>query len=563
LKVQENNLLLKLQDLSTARDWMGLMALTDQAIQMARMEEGVHPTNAGAIYYNLALAHENLRNFDEAIRFHEQDLGVAKCVGDLVWIAQAVRNIANVKVPWASQKRSVEDFERMKQAKGIENFSASNIVEYAICLRDEGLHQCVIETLEPHPDIVRNAGDREQEGIACGALSGAYLSRQHYNKAIKVSDRRLLIAKETGDRHGESVALCHLGSSYTNLGQYEKALKYLEQDLIIARELGDLAGEAFSLGNMGNTLFAQGYTAMAAERFLASQRCAEEAGDHDSALKASMLRGRALCNPSTWAECAMTFADCISVADRLGDKKAMGEACGWLGHMYLEYYCVKTGGRTICDERGLDDSLRTDRVDGVLEIKAMLRLAQHWSVAAFALQNYDSSVALDLARQEYLLGEDEDSAISMLQLYLKHCVSRGRHADKNLHVCDFCSQTRGDDAPMKKCGDCYVARYCSREHQKLAHKNGTGSSRGDFPHKIVCPLWKRWRSVEEGEESAEDCRQDFLEFLAKINTLTSDGKMRDVGGGDGGEESVPPMIMPNAQNLPVPFLLTSSVGERV
>ena len=52
-------------------------------------------------------------------------------------------------------------------------------------------------------------------------------------------------------------------------------------------------------------------TAMAAERYLASQHCAEEAGDYDAALKASMLRGQALCNPSTWAECAITFADCI------------------------------------------------------------------------------------------------------------------------------------------------------------------------------------------------------------------------------------------------------------
>jgi len=74
-------------------------------------------------------------------------------------------------------------------------------------------------------------------------------------------------------------------------------------------------------------------------------------------------------------------------------------------------------------------------------------------------------------------------------------------------------------------------------------------------------MWKRWRSVEKGEESAEDCRQDFLEFLAKINTLTGDGKTREVGGGDGDEESVPPMIVPNAENLPVPLLLTSSVAR--
>lgn len=172
LNLQENSLPVKLQDLSDARDWKGLMVLKDPAIQMARMEKGLNPTNAGAIYYNLALAHNFFRHFDEAIWFHEQDLGVAKCDEDVVWIAQAVRNIANVRVPSASQKRSVEDFDQMKQEIWIANFSASMIVEYATCLPDEGLYQCVIETLEPFLDFERNAGDRKQEGITCGALSG-------------------------------------------------------------------------------------------------------------------------------------------------------------------------------------------------------------------------------------------------------------------------------------------------------------------------------------------------------------------------------------------------------
>jgi len=118
----------------------------------------------------------------------------------------------------------------------------------------------------------------------------------------------------------------------------------------------------------------------------------------------------------TQLECLSRQITQFPAAHRLGDQKSMGQVCERLGHMYLEYYCVKTGGRTICDERGLGNSLSTDSVDGVLEIKAMLRLAQHWSVAAFRLQNHDSSVTLDLARQEFLLGEDEDSAILMLQL---------------------------------------------------------------------------------------------------------------------------------------------------
>jgi len=118
----------------------------------------------------------------------------------------------------------------MQQEKGIENSIVFDIVN-AICLRDKGLHKRVIKIMEPHLESVKNASGQKREGTACGILSCAYQDEQHYNKAIKVSNRRLLIAKETFDKCRESAALCNLGSCHTHLGQHEKALNYLEQDL--------------------------------------------------------------------------------------------------------------------------------------------------------------------------------------------------------------------------------------------------------------------------------------------------------------------------------------------
>jgi len=64
------------------------------------------------IYYKLALAHTNLRNYNKGIWFHEQDLVVARRVSDLVWIAQAVHNITKARDPLASQEMSVEQLLR-------------------------------------------------------------------------------------------------------------------------------------------------------------------------------------------------------------------------------------------------------------------------------------------------------------------------------------------------------------------------------------------------------------------------------------------------------------------
>ncbi len=592
-----NSLLNKLQELSAARDWKGLVALEDQAIQIARLETGLTPANAGAIYYNLALAHENLRNFESAVKFHEQDLALAKRVGDSEWEAQAVRNISNARVPCTSHVRTTEDYERMQQEKGIEKFSTDDLIEFAQGLQKKGLHKRVFETLDAYLKIVethriaaaaaweRTTGrfpgsDRTQEGAAYGILIFSYLAMGHFHKAINCCEKRLLIAREYGNRQGESVALCSLGACYSELGQYKKAFEYLDQDLGIARELGDLEGEAKTLGNMGNVLYSQGneFHRETSDLYLACQRCAEMAGDQATALRANIKRGQALCTPDTWSECSVLLSDGIILAQKLDDKKEMRFACGLLGHMYLEYHCLETGGAI----------WPTENTPTVI---SALHLAREWSVVALELNSQlhghhlhlDLDLHLDLARQDYLLGEVDD-AIEGLKLYLTVCRRSGRSR------CEFCSQVRGEDAPMETCSECGVARYCSREHQKLSWNCHKKSNRlHTFSHKVMCPLWKRWRSVEKGKETAEECRQYFLDFLAFLNTLTDDGKKRadlerpfrsmqeeagvyvcgtkeclgqDIPVSVGGEsKSIPRMMIPNVANLPAPLL--PGVGERV
>jgi tetratricopeptide (TPR) repeat protein len=140
------------------------------------------------------------------------------------------------------------------------------------------------------------------------------------------------------------VALCTIGSCHTELGQYEEALKYLDQDLGIARELKDLDGEATTLGNMGNVLYSQGNAAMASNVYLACQRCAEEAGDQQTALLAITRRGQALCAPDTFAECAVVLLDGMRLAQRLDDQENIADVYKLLGHMYLKFHCFETGG---------------------------------------------------------------------------------------------------------------------------------------------------------------------------------------------------------------------------
>ena len=218
----------------------------------------------------------------------------------------------------------------------------------------------------------------------------------------------------------------------------------------------------------------------------------------------------------------------MRLAQRLDDQENIADVYKLLGHMYLKFHCFETGG---------GNSARAPHAVG-----STLHLAREWSLMALNTNlrhNFQSTgVTLDLARQEFLLGE-EDDAIAMLELYLTICVHEGRNC------CEFCWQVRGEDAPMETCGGCGVARYCSREHQELSFNKKT-TRLHTFSHKIMCPLWKRGRNIKKGKETAEDCRQYFLDFLASLNTLTVDGKKRQEGrevvvGG----KNIPQMVSPD------------------
>jgi len=90
--------------------------------------------------------------------------------------------------------------------------------------------------------------------------------------------------------------------------------------------------------------------------------------------------------------------------------------------MYLEYYCIETGSSAICEEGGSANP--PEATQSRSQIKIVSQLVQHWSLGSLDSATQTLWVALDLARQGHLLGEDK-AAISMLQLYLKLCVSRG------------------------------------------------------------------------------------------------------------------------------------------
>ena len=73
-----------------------------------------------------------------------------------------------------------------------------------------------------------------------------------YESLIKYHQSLLEVVREVGDKAEEGRSYGNLGFAYQGLGQFKTAIKYHQRSLEIAKEVGDKAEEGRSYGNLGN-----------------------------------------------------------------------------------------------------------------------------------------------------------------------------------------------------------------------------------------------------------------------------------------------------------------------
>ena len=134
--------------------------------------------------YGQELAYKSHINSKEEIKYHNQQLSIAKELGDRAREGRAYGNLGNAY-------QSLGDF---KQAVKYHNQDLS---------------------------IAKELGDRAGEGSAYGNLGNAYRSLGDFKQAVKYHNQDLTIAKELGDKAGEGKAYGNLGNAihvqYTQL----------------------------------------------------------------------------------------------------------------------------------------------------------------------------------------------------------------------------------------------------------------------------------------------------------------------------------------------------------
>ncbi|XP_076277008.1 uncharacterized protein LOC143207436 [Lasioglossum baleicum] len=485
----------------------------------------------GSVFSALSSAYWALNSLDKAINYMQQDLGVARSLGDTQGECRAHGNLGSAYFSKGSFKEALtaHRYQLVLAMKCKDTQAAASAltslghVYTAIGDLPNALashKQCV--------QLVKQMGDRLQEAREIGNVGAVYLAMGEFESAVDCHTQHLRIARRLGDRVEEARAFSNLGSSHHYRRNFGQAMAYHENVLRIAQELGDRAIEMRAYAGLGHAARCAGDLAQAK---LWHQRQLDVA----LATKDKVAEGRACSNLGIVYqllgehEAALKLHQAhLGIARSLGDKAGMGRAFGNIGNAYnaLGYYeqAIKYHKQELTISKEVNDRSSEASTHGNLAV-AYQAVQGHEA----ALRHYRAHLAI--ARE---LKDTAGEACALLNL--ANCLSsRGRFEEAVPYYENYLmlSQELHDvEGEAKACHFLGYAHYCLGNHREavryydqdlalakdLQDKSGMG--------RAYCNLGLAHLALEN-LDTALECQKYYLAIAHMTKHLA--GKFRALG----------------------------------
>ena len=207
-------------------------------------------------YCNLGNAHHGLNHFQLAIEYHMKSLSIAQEAGSMASEAATFFNLGNAYKDLGNFPRALEYYGRYM-------YLAEELNDQAGLERIYIILGNVYFFLGNFPEAIFNYSrdlaialetrDRARQEMAYSNIGRAHFHLGDVQESIKYHKKALTIATELGDEDAKGQSCCNLGVAYKSLGQFEEAIGYYKEDLTIRKEIGDTVGEAEAYQALGDT----------------------------------------------------------------------------------------------------------------------------------------------------------------------------------------------------------------------------------------------------------------------------------------------------------------------
>ncbi|XP_068086833.1 tetratricopeptide repeat protein 28 [Anabrus simplex] len=297
----------------------------------------------GSVFSALSSAYWALNSLDKAISYMQQDLAVAKTLGDIAGECRAHGNLGSAYFSKGSYKEALtshryqlvlamkcKDTQAAAAALTSLGHVYTAIGDYPNALASH--KQCV--------QLVKQMGDRLQEAREIGNVGAVYLAMGEFESAVDCHTQHLRLARRLGNQVEEARAYSNLGSSHHYRRNFGQAIAFHENVLRIAQELGDRAVEARAYAGLG-------HAARCAGDYSQAKRWHERQLDMALATRDKVGEGRACSNLGIVYQllgehdAALKLHQAhLSIARQLHDRAGMGRAYGNIGNAYsaMGYY---------------------------------------------------------------------------------------------------------------------------------------------------------------------------------------------------------------------------------
>ncbi|XP_061589963.1 tetratricopeptide repeat protein 28 isoform X2 [Cololabis saira] len=291
----------------------------------------------GSVFSALSSAYWSLGNVEKSMAYMQQDLDVAKTLGDQSGECRAHGNLgsaffskSNYREALANHRNQLVLAMKLKDREAASGTLSSlghvytAIGDYPNALASH--KQCVL--------LARQMQCQLSEARQLGNMGAVYTALGDFTNAVQCHEQHLDIAKTLENQREEARAYSNLGSAYHSQRDFDKAISYHTRVLQLAQQLADRAIEMRAYAGLGHAARCMQDLERAHQYHQNQLEIAEELQDRPAQGRASSNLGIIHQMKGEYEMALKLHKAHLSFAQELGDYAALGRAYGNMGNAY-------------------------------------------------------------------------------------------------------------------------------------------------------------------------------------------------------------------------------------
>ena len=226
-----------------------------QALELLQ-QLGELKSSQSVLLYSIGNTYSNLGEKQQALKYYNQALSLARKIKDKFAEASILNNIAAIHDDLGDKQQALKVYNQaLLLSREIEDKGgeATNLNNIGGIHNQLGEKQQALKLYKQALTIIRQiGGDKRWEAGSLNNIGQIYASLGEKQQALEYYKQALSISEEILDKNGQAITLNNIAAVYSSLGKKRQALTYYEQVLPLLETLGYRREKAIALHNIGS-----------------------------------------------------------------------------------------------------------------------------------------------------------------------------------------------------------------------------------------------------------------------------------------------------------------------